>query len=114
MSWAWTWMLAVTEPIGYLGAVTSTPWRCLLMSWVRNGNPSTDTWGRTAKPISRRSEEHTSELQSHRDLHSFPTRRSSDLRRGDFDALEVPADELGQERKPLDRHVGPHREAHQQ
>src|SRR5476649_2687897 len=27
----------------------------------------------------RRSEEHTSELQSHRDLHSFPTRRSSDL-----------------------------------
>src|SRR5260221_175725 len=35
-----------------------------------------------------RSEEHTSELQSHRDLHSFPTRRSSDLFRsrisGDF------------------------------
>src|SRR5215211_7417498 len=29
---------------------------------------------------SARSEEHTSELQSHRDLHSFPTRRSSDLR----------------------------------
>src|SRR5476649_570549 len=29
-----------------------------------------------------RSEEHTSELQSHRDLHSFPTRRSSDLDRG--------------------------------
>src|SRR5476649_478858 len=29
---------------------------------------------------SERSEEHTSELQSHRDLHSFPTRRSSDLR----------------------------------
>src|SRR5215204_5445675 len=29
--------------------------------------------------ISSRSEEHTSELQSHRDLHSFPTRRSSDL-----------------------------------
>src|SRR5476649_2785350 len=28
----------------------------------------------------KRSEEHTSELQSHRDLHSFPTRRSSDLR----------------------------------
>src|ERR687893_275595 len=30
-----------------------------------------------------RSEEHTSELQSHRDLHSFPTRRSSDLRLAD-------------------------------
>src|SRR4030095_13926906 len=29
--------------------------------------------------IHMRSEEHTSELQSHRDLHSFPTRRSSDL-----------------------------------
>src|SRR4030095_14769258 len=28
---------------------------------------------------SERSEEHTSELQSHRDLHSRPTRRSSDL-----------------------------------
>src|SRR5882672_5181230 len=28
---------------------------------------------------SARSEEHTSELQSHSDLHSFPTRRSSDL-----------------------------------
>src|SRR5476649_2057086 len=29
--------------------------------------------------MDRRSEEHTSELQSHSDLHSFPTRRSSDL-----------------------------------
>src|SRR5438034_1217369 len=29
-----------------------------------------------------RSEEHTSELQSHSDLHSFPTRRSSDLEGG--------------------------------
>src|SRR5882672_7825047 len=29
--------------------------------------------------VADRSEEHTSELQSHRDLHSFPTRRSSDL-----------------------------------
>src|SRR5215204_1333027 len=29
--------------------------------------------------LAARSEEHTSELQSHRDLHSFPTRRSSDL-----------------------------------
>src|SRR5260221_630149 len=33
--------------------------------------------GVVVNPI--RSEEHTSELQSHRDLHSFPTRRSSDL-----------------------------------
>src|SRR5260221_580084 len=33
----------------------------------------------TCPSTSPRSEEHTSELQSHRDLHSFPTRRSSDL-----------------------------------
>src|SRR5476649_699586 len=32
--------------------------------------------------VKTRSEEHTSELQSHRDLHSFPTRRSSDLESG--------------------------------
>src|SRR5438034_452842 len=31
------------------------------------------------RQCSGRSEEHTSELQSHSDLHSFPTRRSSDL-----------------------------------
>src|ERR671916_535281 len=41
-----------------------------------NGMPSASGRGRTRKT---RSEEHTSELQSHRDLHSFPTRRSSDL-----------------------------------
>src|SRR5476649_493800 len=40
-----------------------------------------------ADPSSSRSEEHTSELQSHSDLHSFPTRRSSDLFTGvPFDA----------------------------
>src|SRR5476649_2531314 len=33
----------------------------------------------SSSPWRSRSEEHTSELQSHRDLHSFPTRRSSDL-----------------------------------
>src|SRR5471032_1305252 len=31
------------------------------------------------RPFAPRSEEHTSELQSHQDLLSFPTRRSSDL-----------------------------------
>src|SRR5476649_2130555 len=35
--------------------------------------------GAAPSSISERSEEHTSELQSHSDLHSFPTRRSSDL-----------------------------------
>src|ERR1044072_7351308 len=42
----------------------------------RNGRPSIGSTPTTAKY---RSEEHTSELQSHRYLHSFPTRRSSDL-----------------------------------
>src|SRR5882672_1599238 len=36
---------------------------------------------RERQRVELRSEEHTSELQSHRDLHSFPTRRSSDLSR---------------------------------
>src|SRR5579875_1745899 len=36
---------------------------------------------RRSSYMCRRSEEHTSELQSHSDLHSFPTRRSSDLYR---------------------------------
>src|SRR5215204_5618221 len=40
---------------------------------------------------SRRSEEHTSELQSHSDLHSFPTRRSSDLARRADRRRPVPA-----------------------
>src|SRR5215204_5390498 len=35
--------------------------------------------GSSARASRPRSEEHTSELQSHSDLHSFPTRRSSDL-----------------------------------
>ena len=50
MSCAWTSMLAVTGPTGNLAAVTLTPWRCLLMSWFRNGKPSTDTLGRTGNP----------------------------------------------------------------
>src|SRR5215204_1485820 len=36
-----------------------------------------------------RSEEHTSELQSHSDLHSFPTRRSSDLGADSLDTVEL-------------------------
>src|SRR5947207_910591 len=38
--------------------------------------------GRSETNTRKRSEEHTSELQSHSDLHSFPTRRSSDLEFG--------------------------------
>src|SRR5476649_2434940 len=44
----------------------------------RAGRGGNDVDGRAASAFPR-SEEHTSELQSHRDLHSFPTRRSSDL-----------------------------------
>src|SRR5438034_1372220 len=40
---------------------------------------STDAVWSTDGSKAARSEEHTSELQSHSDLHSFPTRRSSDL-----------------------------------
>src|SRR4030095_6076605 len=46
-----------------------------------------------------RSEEHTSELQSHRDLLSFPTRRSSDLRQ------QVQAIAEG---RPIEKKVYPH------
>src|SRR5476649_2049625 len=49
-----------------------------------------------------RSEEHTSELQSHSDLHSFPTRRSSDLlRRVEFDLWRPsgPAEARGPDRQ---------------
>src|SRR5476649_2461554 len=43
--------------------------------------PQNELGGPDGKPHleNPRSEEHTSELQSHSDLHSFPTRRSSDL-----------------------------------
>src|SRR5438132_267942 len=42
---------------------------------MRDGN----RLGDVGHAVQSRSEEHTSELQSHSDLHSFPTRRSSDL-----------------------------------
>src|SRR5579875_1508289 len=43
---------------------------------IKDGSPlEANICGKTKA----RSEEHTSELQSHSDLHSFPTRRSSDL-----------------------------------
>src|SRR6202022_3850151 len=45
----------------------------------RSHRPPSDREARTGCPAKPRSAEHTSELQSHRDLHSFPTRRSSDL-----------------------------------
>src|SRR5262252_6894170 len=48
---------------------------------ILTDGPKTDAYRALVDPSVRitRSEEHTSELQSHSDLHSFPTRRSSDL-----------------------------------
>src|SRR5579875_2687971 len=63
---------------------------CRCWSWPRRatGNGRCRWACRGARCSIPRSEEHTSELQSHRDLHSFPTRRSSDL--GLVNALLVP------------------------
>src|SRR5579875_3303681 len=58
-------MLADPGDIRLLVTVTALPFGA--MAWPAPAGPPP------------RSEEHTSELQSHRDLHSFPTRRSSDL-----------------------------------
>src|SRR5215204_2026883 len=63
-------------------------------------------------PAAARSEEHTSELQSHRDLHSFPTRRSSDLigdarGRGPAGASDATARRSGERRaQRVARHTG--------
>src|SRR5437773_334059 len=67
----------------------TSPLRCC-RTLACSGNPLRFFPGASAyanwKPpfwtIPQRSEEHTSELQSHHDLHSFPTRRSSDLGSG--------------------------------
>src|SRR5215204_5153955 len=70
--------------------------RCSTGTWRHASNP--------ARAASTRSEEHTSELQSHRDLHSFPTRRSSDL----VSALgEGGADRRARLNPLLDRHLAP-------
>src|SRR5438034_1016215 len=45
-------------------------------TWMQGHDLGPDDFG---GEVLERSEEHTSELQSHSDLHSFPTRRSSDL-----------------------------------
>src|SRR5215211_817 len=56
--------------------------RCWLLIWLPDAS-AVHSWRCSARPA--RSEEHTSELQSHSDLHSFPTRRSSDLQERDAD-----------------------------
>src|SRR5476649_1031195 len=49
--------------------------------WFRTSDLSRVKRYVSPRDIACRSEEYTFELQSHRDLHSFPTRRSSDLRK---------------------------------
>src|SRR5882672_7316916 len=72
--------LKTTAPAANVAAsVAVTPYRNWAMTRVSPTlNASPITTPMTARRT--RSEEHTSELQLHRDLHSFPTRRSSDLR----------------------------------
>src|SRR5215211_4573610 len=62
-----------------------------------------------------RSEEHTSELQSHSDLHSFPTRRSSDLPwpvRSDHPSERRDGTGIGNSRRHELRHVFHRRTRH--
>src|SRR5438034_690950 len=60
-----------------LAASAVTP---ILFAQNRQQTPAPQAPPAKAQPFDpHRSEEHTSELQSHSDLHSFPTRRSSDL-----------------------------------
>src|SRR5215204_495834 len=58
-----------------------------MVGYAGSSAPATGAPRRASACSASRSEEHTSELQSHRDLHSFPTRRSSD-----FEAIAYPID----------------------
>src|SRR5882672_3512926 len=60
--------------------------KCFIATWARSADRVKVLlahrrvgYEKTQARTRTRSEEHTSELQSHSDLHSFPTRRSSDL-----------------------------------
>src|SRR5947209_6465108 len=66
-------------------------------------------------PLRSRSEEHTSELQSRQYLHSFPTRRSSDLvhiRRCDAIVFEDTLDRLHEAERRIVRRGGHLADAH--
>src|SRR5438034_275181 len=71
MSWSWH---SILSPVSPMQSKQRT-------HWTRRGHRSSRPWWGMAAPwkCRSRSEEHTSELQSHSDLFSFPTRRSSDL-----------------------------------
>src|SRR5476649_2190625 len=64
-------------PISRLDPGVAFPFAPLRDEIIFERNDGADQRARVA--VRARSEEHTSELQSHSDLHSFPTRRSSDL-----------------------------------
>src|SRR5882672_9720209 len=65
--------LPISSGAGVMDAIlwAMAPTRLIHRTTVRSASKPDRFFGR--------SEEHTSELQSHRDLHSFPTLRSSDL-----------------------------------
>src|SRR5215211_379372 len=63
---------------------SSSGWVCKRSSIA----PTALSLSKSAATSPTRSEEHTSELQSHRDLHSFPTRRSSHLVVGREDGIQ--------------------------
>src|SRR5579875_3161938 len=69
--------LPICLPARYTGASAAFSRR------TRHGSNTRSLAGGSGPPFEHRSEEHTSELQSHSDLHSFPTRRSSDLFAGE-------------------------------
>src|SRR5476649_1832792 len=64
-------------PISHHDALTGLANRILLIDRLSQALAYAKRLGYPGR--AERSEEHTSELQSHSDLHSFPTRRSSDL-----------------------------------
>src|SRR5260221_251267 len=79
--------------LGYLLPIRTMATSALCQRVIRPEWFDRDRPGWHFAPISDegRSEEHTSELQSHRDLHSFPTRRSSDLASTDMAAAPIKA-----------------------
>src|SRR5476649_1397089 len=72
--------LSLHDALPICGDRIDEQYRQRLMQGADDREPERADEGGGDYGAAQRSEEHTSELQSHRDLHSFPTRRSSDLR----------------------------------
>src|SRR5262252_8844006 len=71
--------LSLHDALPIYRAVVGRRFRHCASAWTEHELPRSCSSCSVQALTSIRSEEHTSELQSHRDLHSFPTRRSSDL-----------------------------------